>query len=235
MPLITFEGLDGSGKSTVIKSVARSMKNPLVLAEPGGTSLGEKIRDILKGEASSFRPDDLDFCQSDFFQFLKTTNLRDWAESVELGQTDLPYLDPVSEVLLFNLSRSHLVLTEIKPALSRGNFVLLDRFFDSTIAYQGYGHGLDLDWVSDISKRGAEGLEPDMTFYLKIDPETRHSRMKNRPSQDRIEKNSEEFFTRVSAGFDALSSEERFCVIDAEAGKNQVLSQVLRALEWKYF
>ncbi len=137
MPFITFEGGEGCGKSTQVRALYRRLNKlaiPTVLIhEPGGTPLGERVRTILK-------------------------------HALEIK------ISPLSELILFNASRSQLVSEVIKPGLAAGKIVLCDRFADSTLAYQSYGRGLDRALVSGVSEIAAQGLKPELTFLLDIPP-----------------------------------------------------------------
>jgi dTMP kinase len=223
MPLISFEGLDGAGKSTAIKYAASFFDDPLILREPGGTGVGEEIRSVLKGETSK---DLRDFSLSP----LATRFLNDNQELVKYLNNQDNGLNPILEVLLFNLSRAELIDLEIKPALGQKRTVILDRFIDSTIAYQGYGHGLDIDWVREVSLKATDSIEPDLTFYLKMSPNTRHLRMANRGQLDRIEGFGDNFFERVFVGFNELSNQERFLTINSEKGIKYVQKSLASGL-----
>ena len=133
---ISFEGNEGCGKSTQIALLTERLRaagrNVIALREPGGTGLGEALRDILKTPT----------------------------EGVEI--------DPVSELLLMNASRAQLVRQVIEPHLAQGAIVLVDRFFDSTVVYQGYGRGLDLDLVRKTIEVAVGKTIPDLTLLLKV-------------------------------------------------------------------
>jgi len=180
---ITFEGPEGSGKSSQsaeLYSWLVSRHIPAVLThEPGGTVLGEKISDLLK-----------------------------WAQEAQLS--------PLTELLLFNASRSQLVAEVIQPALNEGKIVICDRFFDSTTAYQSYGRGLDLATVKQINSTAASGLAPDLTFLLDIAIENGLER-KSGEKLDRFEREDFEFHRKVRQGYHALAAYEpdRWTIIDA--------------------
>lgn len=222
MPLITVEGLDGAGKSTVIESLSSLISNPLILREPGGTDFGEAIRSVLKGE--DFVPSAFSLSPNgeEFLSFLKDTSIGPWAEAFVLGEIKEIDIGPEEEVLLFNWARAEIVDLEIKPALDRERVVILDRFFDSTLAYQGFGRGLDISWIEDVISKATSGIIPDLTLYIRIDPKTRHERMAQRQGQDRIEQSGDDFFSRVCSGFDKLSLDPRFVTIDGEKNREKV-------------
>lgn len=196
---ITFEGIDGCGKTTQIARLEKFLndagKEVIKLREPGGTPFSESIRGIL-------------------------------LESKE-------HISAESELLLFNSARANLVQTVIRPALERGVFVLCDRFFDSTTAYQGYGRGLDIDYVKACNKFATQGLAPDLTFYLRVSLELAHTRSKHRSAPDRIEKSGDDFFHRVICGFDAIASAhpERIVVIDSSHEIEHTSELILKSIE----
>src|SRR4030095_1094272 len=134
---ITFEGPDGSGKTTQVAQIAERLRkagyNVLHAREPGGTAIGDQIRDILHD--------------------MENKNMT-----------------PRAELLLYNASRAQIVAEAIRPHLKAGGVVICDRFYDSTMAYQGYGHGLDLNTLRTIVDFATDGLRPDLTFYLDISP-----------------------------------------------------------------
>jgi len=156
---ITFEGIDGSGKTTQILMLKDYLDSigcqTIFIREPGGTKFSEIIRDILLNK-------DID-------------------------------INPTSELMLFEAARADLTHRVIIPALRKGIFVLSDRFFDSTTTYQGYGRRLDLNQIMGINEMATFGIEPDITFYLKLSLEESHKRSKHKKA-DRMERSGEEFF-----------------------------------------
>ncbi len=194
--LITFEGIDGSGKSTHLRRLALWLEAHGIVAqsyaEPGGTDLGNRIRDILlKGKEP---------------------------------------IDIRTEALLFLAARSELVSTVLLPALAAGAVILLDRFTDSTLAYQGYGRGIDLNELSNLARFAAHGLQPDLTFFLDIPPEQASKRC-HRPqqAQDRFETAGLEFYTRVREGYLALAQaqQERIKVLDSSLSMEVVSKKIV--------
>jgi dTMP kinase len=187
---ITFEGGEGCGKSLQTRALYRNLDRlaiPAVLVyEPGGTTLGERVRHILKQAC------------------------------------EIP-ISPLSELLLFNASRSQLVNEVISPALQQGKIVICDRFSDSSIAYQSYGRGLDLNLVREINQIASQGLKPDLTFLLDVPPEVGLSRKKP-AADDRFEKETLSFHRFVREGFLKLAAAEpqRWVVIDSTLSKNQI-------------
>jgi len=181
--LITFEGLDYCGKSTQVQLLEerlRSRGRPVrVLREPGGTALGEVIRNLLLDRTNSV-------------------------------------MTKASELFLFSASRSQLVQEIIRPALEAGAVVLLDRYFDSTTAYQGFGRGIPLDVIYAINRFATGGLIPDLTFLLDI-PGTEIARRMSRAEtdRDRMESSGIQFYERVREGYSQLAkTEPRFRVLD---------------------
>lgn len=180
--LISFEGIDGSGKTTQIQLLRERLLHDGVTVslfrEPGGTEVSEVIRGLLLNPDMS--------------------------------------IDPVTEVLLFSSARSQLIAEQVKPRLEAGEWVILDRFYDSTVAYQGYGRlSLPIDQLHAINAVASHGLVPDLTFYLHLSRETADARLGSR-LRDRMEQAGEAFYDRVVAGFQALAaSEPRFRTISA--------------------
>ena len=195
--LITFEGIDGSGKSTQISllkdHLSESGKEVKVLREPGGTDISELIRGMLLNP-------EID-------------------------------IDPVTELLLFSSARSQLIAEKVKPLLADGVVVILDRFYDSTTAYQGYGRkSIPIDQVNQINKIASHEIAPDVTFYLRLSLEESATRTAHM-QKDRMEQSGIEFFENVIKGFDELSkSEERFVTIDASKNVDEVHDLILSNL-----
>ena len=196
--LITFEGIDGSGKSTQISL----LKNKLVeqghevkvYREPGGTDVSEIIRGILLNPEIK--------------------------------------IDPVTELLLFSSARSQLVAEKVLPALAKDQIVILDRFYDSTTAYQGYGRqSLPINKIQQINDVATHNLIPDLTFYLRLSLKEAAERTKNF-EKDRMEQSGDTFFTRVYDGFEKLSKgDNRFKVIDAERDIKEIHNEILSIVE----
>ena len=160
---ITFEGIDGSGKSTqaklLIKKLGSSSIQTCFIREPGGTKISEEIRHVL------------------------------------LNKRDKDMLDR-TEALLMCASRAQLTKNIIIPELESGKWVIADRYSDSTLAYQGGGRGIDLDWLIKLNEFATFGTVPDITFYIDIDAETGFQRRKN-ISADRIESAGIEFQDKI--------------------------------------
>jgi len=192
---VTFEGVEGSGKTTVAEAIAENLRQKgltvTVTAEPGTTSVGRQIR-----------------------QLLATVDERTaWTET-----------------FLFLADRAEHVAKVIKPALERGEIVLCDRFTDSTIAYQGFGLGLPLEWLTQLNSIATNGLVPDLTLLLDIDPEMG---LKRSQRETVFERRSLDFHQRVRWGYLWLAKQEphRVKVIDASQPLESVLTQALRLVE----
>ncbi len=198
---ISFEGIDGCGKSTQIKILSEyliSLGNKvLTIREPGGNDLSEAIRKIL----------------------LSSKNV----------------IDPITELLLFESARANLIQETIRPALDNGFIVLSDRFYDSTIAYQGYGRGINLDYITQINTIATNGLKPDLTFFLDVDIQTSKKRSNYRIS-DRIELSDDSFFENVIKGFHiiAVNEPERMIVINAKNDIKKTHNNILSILADKF-
>jgi dTMP kinase len=195
--LITVEGLDGAGKTTLVAGLSAALaergRRVLVLREPGGVEVSERIRELLKDPELS--------------------------------------IDPRAEALLYAAARAQLVAEELRPLLEAGNWVLLDRFVDSSLAYQGAGRGLGVEEIRAINTFATGGLKPDRTLLLRIDPERGLSRIADRPP-DRLEKEDVAFFAAIAAAYDALAASEpdRIVIIDAAQSPESVLADALAAL-----
>lgn len=200
---ITFEGPDGSGKTTQIARTTAALRergqNVLLTREPGGTSIGDQVRHILHD--------------------MKNAGMH-----------------PRAELLLYSASRAQLVEEVIRPHLNQGGVVISDRFFDSTYAYQGYGHGLDLDALRQITRFATGGLRPDLTLYLDITPEDglqrRLSALQQGGEWNRLDAMALAFHERVRDGYHHLIAEEpdRWVKIDAAQAVDAVQADILAAL-----
>ena len=189
MPLITFEGSEGCGKSTQVKRLAARLEKwgirPAVLREPGGTAIGEAIRHLLQ------------------------------------HSEDNHAMTPETELLLFEASRSQLVREKIQPALRRGEWVICDRFFDSTTVYQGAARQLDLGLVEKLNAFAAGDCVPDLIFVLDIDRATAQSRLGNRKKiRDRMEEESDVFHERVIRAYRELAENEPRRAVQVDGRKS---------------
>ena len=190
--LITIEGLDGAGKTTLatgLLAVARTRGIAIeLLREPGGVQTAERIRELVIDPSL-------------------TVSAR-------------------TEALLYAAARAQLVEEALAPLLARGVTVLLDRFVDSSLAYQGGGRQLGVEAVRAINAFATGGLSPDLTLLLAVAPGTGRDRTGNRgTASDRLEQEPEPFFTRIAETYAALASAEpeRFRVLDASQPPEPVL------------
>jgi dTMP kinase len=146
-----------------------------------------------------------------------------------LVSMDNKNLHPRTEILLFLSARAQLVEELIKPSLENGKIVVCDRYGDSTLAYQGYGHGLPLETLREMLRFATDGLVPDLTLYLDLEVETGLLRKKKKQEWNRLDAYEVAFHCRVRNGYLALAAEEpqRWCVIDASQSK-QAVQQAMR-------
>ena len=197
--LITFEGSEGSGKSTQIELVCKYLKRKkkpiLFVREPGGVKISEKIRNIL-----------LD---------VKNTRMSDECET-----------------LLYMAARAQLVDEVVAPALKKGKVVLCDRFLDSTIAYQGYGNGVDVGAIKSIGQFATQEIQPDITFFFDINAKKGLSRIKGR-TKDRIERRAICYHNRVRKGYTEIAHREpgRVKLIDASRTKEEIFAVVVKHID----
>ncbi|HET9848134.1 MAG TPA: dTMP kinase [Candidatus Dormibacteraeota bacterium] len=144
-----------------------------------------------------------------------------------LGRQQAP-LTPWAEALLFTAARAEHVVEVIRPRLQRGELVLCDRYTDSTLAYQGYGRGLDRERLRALQNDATGGLEPDLTMLLNLPVEAGLARIP-RSAQDRLDREAASFHERVRAGYEAMAAadQHRWRVVDASADPDQVAHQIL--------
>lgn len=142
-----------------------------------------------------------------------------------------------TELLLYSAARAQIVREKIEPKLQEGYVVILDRFFDSTIAYQGYGRQLALDKIEQITHFAVQKIIPDMTFYFKLDLEDMYERKHNTGREDdRLEANEREFFERIIEGYEILAkaNPKRYQVLDAGKGKEAIFEDLQMTLKNRY-
>ena len=201
---IVLDGIDGCGKSTQIRHLAQwlpvsglmpSTAGLICTREPGGTPLGQSIRDLL---------------------------LHTEADQVP---------SVTAELLLYAADRAQHVDTVIRPALLRGDWVLSDRFAGSTLAYQGYGRGLDRQLIMRLESIATTGLVPDLTACLMVPVEVSLQR-RHGEKEDRIEAEGRAFLHRVADGFAVLAEQRHWCQLDAQKSVSQ-LSQALEQTLWE--
>jgi dTMP kinase len=190
---ITFEGGEGSGKSTQARLLYRKLHRlsiPVVLVhEPGSTLLGEKLARLLK---------------------------RDNEISIS----------PLTELLLFNAARAQLVSEVMLPSLEKGMVVVCDRYTDSTVAYQGYGRGLDIKEITALNEAATGGVKPDITFFVDLPVKVGLARKSE--TTDRFERETIAFHERVRKGYIALKQAEpqRFITIDGQQSKTAIAGHI---------
>jgi dTMP kinase len=197
--LITLEGIDGAGKTTLAAGLRDALTarghDVQLLREPGGVRAAERIRQLVKDPDSR--------------------------------------IGPRAEALLYAAARAQLVDEALRPLLARGTLVLLDRFVDSSLAYQGAGRALGIDAVREINAFATGGLTPDRTLLLRLSPEQGRARSRDRNTPpDRLEREADEFFARIAAAYDELAAAEptRIAVIDASREPAQVLADARAAI-----
>ena len=201
--LITFEGLDGCGKSTQLEKTKKWLNlqgyKVLKTQQPGGTKIGKQIRNILLNPEHN-------------------------------------ELHPESELLLYLSDRIQHLTEKIIPAKAEGKIVLCDRFHDSTVAYQGFGRGLNLENIESIITYSIKPYTPDLTFLLTISPSTVVDRLDQRKEQsakDRLDIESSKFFERTAKGYQELASAEpeRFVCLDGEQEIEVIHQQIISLLQ----
>lgn len=190
--LISFEGIDGCGKTTQLRRLADRLRaaghEPLLVREPGGTALGERVREIL-----------LDPATGD--------------------------IAAAAEALLYAASRAELVAGTIEPALAAGQVVVVDRYVDSSLAYQGAGRELGIDRVLEANLLATRGRLPDVTVLVEVDPQVASERRRAAgDDDDRLEQAGSEFFERVHVAYGELAARwpERIRRVDGERAVDEV-------------
>jgi dTMP kinase len=197
--LITIEGIDGAGKSTLAAGLAETLAKRSIavqlLREPGGVRAAERIRELVSDP------------------------------ELQIGAR--------AEALLYAAARAQLVEEALRPLLNDGTWVLLDRFVDSSLAYQGGGRGLGIDAVREINEFAIRGLRPDRTLLLVIDPGDGRARSQARGGPpDRLENEQREFFDRTADVYRTLAERdpERIRMIDASQPPPAVLQAAIEAI-----
>jgi len=196
---ITFEGIEGCGKSTQAKLLYNWLtgkgKETILTREPGGTEGAEEIRKLLLKDRNEFFP-------------------------------------PFAEVCLYMAARSFHVENLIRPSLESGKWVICDRFTDSTLAYQGFGRGIDIKLLELLNNKATGGLKPDITFLIDVPVDVGLSRISKRKN-DRIEKEDISFHERVREGFLKIAKEnpERVVIIDGTEPIEVIFEKITKVLE----
>ncbi len=198
---ITFEGVEGAGKTTQIELLKSELDRRgieyIVTREPGGTAIGEKIRGVL----------------------------------LDPENKEMNYM---TELLLYYASRAQHLYEKINRAKESGKVVICDRYSDSTMAYQGYGRGIDKQLIETLNAVVERGNKPDITFIIDADPEVTLVRAKRKSGNvgDRLEQESLEFHKRVREGFIAAAEREpkRVAVIDGRKSIEEINSDIIARL-----
>ncbi len=198
--LITIEGIDGAGKTTLAPALIAALQQRRVavrlLREPGGVRIAELIRELITDP------------------------------HLQIGAR--------AEALMYAAARAQLVEEAVKPLLAEGVWVVLDRFVDSSLAYQGGGRELGIEPIRSINRFATGGLLPDVTLLLAIDPDLGRRRSAARlTSPDRLELEDDGFFTRIATAYAELAASEpqRIRTIDAEQPPEAVLAAALAAID----
>jgi dTMP kinase len=203
---ITFEGVEGSGKTTQIQRLRKYFVRRgipcKVTREPGGSPIGEKIRKIL------LNPDHHEMV-------------------------------PMTELLLYEAARAQHVAAVIRPFLKKGGVVLCDRFSDATVAYQGFGRRMDLQWIKRLNDLASQGIRPDVTFLLDcpsglgLERAIRRNRALKREKEERFEREKIQFHRRVRRGYLAIARREprRVKVINTRVGEEKVFEKIRKIVD----
>lgn len=200
---ITFEGIDGCGKSTQRELLAQQLRRQgfevVVTREPGGTVIAEDIRRLLISDASV-------------------------------------HIAPTTELLLYVAARAQHVAELIRPSLEAGRIVISDRYTDSTVAFQGYGRGLDLGMIETLNRFATGGLAPDLTIVFDLDPATARLRSGSRPVGGLLgafDEQHEDFHERMRAGYLKIAESEpsRIHVVDASGSAEATHSSVMNLVQ----
>lgn len=198
---ISLEGIEGTGKTTQARLLyERLIHNGLeaiLTNEPGGTPIGESIREIL----------------------------------LKIDHKEMSY---ITELLLYNAARAQHLYEKIVPALKVGKVVITDRFSDSTIAYQGYGRGIDLNLLKTLDDIATGGIKPDITLLFDLDVETGLKRNRGINKIDRLELEDIEFHRRVRDGYLRIAELEpgRIKIIDASEPISVVSEKIWETVRW---
>jgi len=194
---ITFEGIEGAGKSTQAKMLYEYLlkqgKKTVLTREPGGTKTGKKIREILLDDTDELFP-------------------------------------PKAELFLYEADRNLHIHNVIKPSLEKGYIVICDRFIDSTLAYQGYARGLDINLIKQLNQIVIDNILPDITFLIDIPVEESLKRLGEK--KDRIEKEDISFHKKLREGFLKIAEEnkDRVMIIDGMKKIEDIHKEIINIL-----
>ncbi len=192
---ITFEGVECSGKSLQSRKLLEYLQSKnipaLLVREPGGTPVGEELRNIVLSQDCA----------------------------------------PVAELFIMSASRNQLTNNIILPALAEGKVVISDRYFHSSVVYQGYGRDIDPQIVKDISEVAVMGLKPDKTFILKPKYETVIDRLSQKTQKDRIELESQDFHKKIYNGFLEIADQyDYISILDGDLSPDEIHSVIINKL-----
>jgi dTMP kinase len=196
--LITFEGVEGSGKSTQCRRLTEHLRarglDVVLTSEPDGTAMGAGIRRLFEGPGAA--------------------------------------PDPLAQVFLFMAARQQHVAEVIRPALARGGVVISDRYVDATLAYQGFGQGVELETIRDLNALATGGLLPDLTLVLDLEPALGMSRIRGR-ALDAFERMDLDFHRRVREGYLEIARAEkrRVVVLDASRDVEALFAAIASAVD----
>ena len=199
---IVIEGIDGCGKTTQINEISKWLPKSGLMAkgskliqtrEPGGSLLGEKLRNLILDNDKNNQPSSL------------------------------------AELLLYSADRAEHVSKIISPALNKDNWVISDRFSDSTLAYQGYGRNINHEIIKTIESIVCQGESPDLTIFLEIAPEESIFRRKNK-LPDRMEAEGIKFLEKVNRGFKLIAQEKNWKIISASQNIKTISDEIKEAL-----
>ena len=199
---ITFEGIEGSGKSyQSLKLYSYLKKNnfPVILTrEPGGTKSAEKIREIIL---------------QDYFH-----------------PNSKEEFDKYTDTLLYLASRNEHIVNKIRPAILKKKIIICDRFIDSTLAYQVFGKGVNKNMVTSIHKYILGNIKPDLTFILKVNISKALQRLNKRKKKNRYDKFSRNFYIKVQKAFIKIAkkNKKRYCVLDNSEDSNEIENAILK-------
>ncbi len=197
-PFITFEGVEGAGKTTLAQRLAQWLQTQnravLLTREPGGSELGKQLRPVILNQM----------------------------------------LDAYAELFLFLADRRQHTLQHILPALEQGVWVLCDRYADSTLVYQGYGRGLEIELIRRLNALATDGLQPDLTLLIDIPIETALARAE---APNRFEAEALEFHQRIREGYlqEAAREPQRFVILNGAEPPETLLQQAQTAMQTRFF
>ena len=198
---ITFEGCEGSGKTSVITKLTEYLENKgykvYKTREPGGSKIAEDIRNVI----------------------------------LDVNNTNM---DKITEALLYAASRRQHLVEKVIPYLNDGYIVICDRYLDSSLAYQGHARGIGIDKVYDINISATEGLLPDLTIYMDVEPKIGLNRIhNNNREQNRLDLEKINFHEKVYEGYDIIRNKfkDRIKSIDASKNQEEVLKDTIKLVE----